>query len=102
MYTITCCVFLSARRPPALESQPPQLETSPTRGSVGMRAKSRGASTAGSLTGVDLETELEHVHSELRNFLQKKRARKAGAGGTPSNGGGAGAGAGKGAQVTFF
>ena len=91
------------RRPPALENQPPRLSTTPPRGgSIGLRAKSRGASTAGSLTGVDLEQELEHVHSELRNFLQKKRARKAGAGGcggTPSGGGGAGLG--KGAQVKF-
>lgn len=33
--------------------------------------------------GVDLEFELEHVHTELRNFLQKKRARKIMAGGFP-------------------
>lgn len=42
---------------------------------------SRGGSTNGSLAGVDLEEELEHVHLELRNFLNKKRARKAGAAG---------------------
>lgn len=42
----------------------------------------RGGSEGDGSTGaVDLEFELEHVHTELRNFLQKKRARKLGAGG---------------------
>lgn len=36
---------------------------------------------AASLNGVDLEEELEHVHNELRAFLNKKRARKIGAAG---------------------
>lgn len=101
-----------SRRPPALEARPPRLATSPTREAFGLRAKStanlslgggrgssadresRGGSTTGSLAGVDLESELEHVHTELRNFLQKKRARKAGAGGLPSAESGAGGGSG--------
>lgn len=33
--------------------------------------------------GVDLQFELEHVHTELRNFLQKKRAKKLVAAGYP-------------------
>ena len=86
------CRRTHARRPPPLESRPPRAETSPTRGSLagGRRTEaapgdraSRGGSNAGSLAGVDLEEELEHVHLELRNFLNKKRARKAGAAGGP-------------------
>lgn len=86
------CRRTHARRPPPLESRPPRAETSPTRGSLagGRRTEaapgdraSRGGSNAGSLAGVDLEEELEHVHLELRNFLNKKRARKAGATGGP-------------------
>lgn len=96
------CTNRHRRRPPPLESRPPRAETSPTRGSLGRASgkttaggeagtadrASRGGSTAGSLAGVDLEEELEHVHLELRNFLNKKRARKAGAAeGTPGKGG---------------
>ncbi|CBJ27232.1 Centromeric protein E, putative [Ectocarpus siliculosus] len=86
-------------RPPPLDLKATGADTSPTRmGGLGLRAKSaanlptgtgkaaaaaaerasRGGSAAASLAGVDLEEELEHVHMELRTFLNKKRARKAG------------------------
>lgn len=67
------------------------LSSTSGRGSTTDRV-SRGASAAGSAAGVDLESELEHVHTELRNFLQKKRARKLGAAGLPSAEGGVGGG----------
>eukprot|EP00903_Cladosiphon_okamuranus_P005420 g5406.t1 len=97
-------------RPPPLEIKPPRPETSPSRGSVaGGHSKGaaeaatgdrafRGGSNAGSLSGVDLEEELEHVHLELRNFLNKKRARKAGAGAGAAGGPGVEGTPGKGDQ----
>lgn len=59
---------------------------------------SRGGSAAASLAGVDLEEELEHVHMELRTFLNKKRARKAGVAGVAQQEGTPGS-ASKGGQV---
>lgn len=104
------------RRPPPLDLK---SDTSPTRvGGLGLRAKSaatlptgtgkaaaaaaerasRGGSAAASLAGVDLEEELEHVHMELRTFLNKKRARKAGVAGVAQQEGTPGS-ASKGGQV---
>lgn len=56
-----------------------------------------------STAGVDLESELEEVHTELRNFLLKKRARKAGGqGGLGLANGEGGAGAGGDKVIALF
>lgn len=67
------------------EAHLPRTGVSPTR-STGARSKSSMDPT-GSLSDVDLESELERVHTELRNFLQKKRSKKAAGGGGGSGGG---------------
>lgn len=73
----------SAANLPATGGAAPTAATAgaATTGTTAADRASRGGSTTGSLTGVDLEEELEHVHMELRSFLNKKRARKAGGGG---------------------
>lgn len=110
------------RRPPPLDLKATGADTSPTRvGGLGLRAKSaanlptgtgkaaaaaaerasRGGSASASLAGVDLEEELEHVHMELRTFLNKKRARKAGVVGVAHQEGTPGS-ASKGGQVRVY
>lgn len=56
----------------------------------------------GSISDVDLESELERVHTELRIFLQKKRSKKATGGGGGTGGAVGGSGASGEDQVLFI
>lgn len=68
-----------------LSRRPPPLETPKGVSGAGNASNAAAAGVEGvseeDLDGVDLQFELEHVHTELRNFLHKKRARKLMAGG---------------------